>query len=73
MPSGGEYDDPEAAYRRGYQQGANDAVEALASGKLKQPQYVIMRDWVGRTLYDWRYRDQPTNRNVFPPRPPISN
>jgi hypothetical protein len=59
----GLMNDPETSYRRGYEQGAFDALEAIKtmpSGKV--------REWIDVTLADWR-RDQIDNRNLRPPRP----
>lgn len=57
-----EHDDPEASYRRGYQQGAQamlDAVGRLPVDRLTQ--------WVGVTLVKWRYHDRVHDRSVPPP------
>jgi hypothetical protein len=70
MPSGKEYDDPEAAYRRGYQHGAHAAVEAMASETAHLSLVKKMREWVGVTLHKWRYREQVGNRDLQPPLPP---
>jgi hypothetical protein len=59
-----EHDDPEASYRRGYQQGAHAALEAaqrVTTDKLK--------DWVAVKLFNWRYHDRPNDRSVPPPSP----
>ena len=57
-----EMDDPEASYRRGYYQGAAamlDAAGRLTTSKL--------HDWVYKSLFNWRYLDQPNDRSVSPP------
>jgi len=59
-----EREDPEASYRRGYQQGAYAALEAaqrVTTDKLK--------DWVGVKLFNWRYHDRVDDRSVPPPSP----
>ena len=71
MPSGCEYDDPEAAYRRGFMQGAYMAVEAFGSGLVGVSGVTAMGEWVDVQLWKWRNIDQPSNRNLRPPRPPI--
>lgn len=45
----------EAAYRRGYQQGASIAVEAIQDGA--KPRDVLR--WANLTLHRWRYLGQP--------------
>ena len=52
-----EHDDAEASYRRGYQQGANAALEA--AGRLTTEK---LRNWVGVTLAKWRYQELPQDR-----------
>lgn len=59
-----EMDDPEASYRRGYQQGAWDALEAANSMTAEK-----LREWRDAALPTWRYNDRVENRNVSPPRP----
>jgi hypothetical protein len=57
-------DDPEASYRRGYQQGVYDALVAqrsMSSEKLEQ--------WRDVDLPAWRYQDRVEDRSVSPPRP----
>ena len=58
-----EMDDAEASYRRGYQQGAFDALAAI-------DRYPILRvkEWVNNTLSRWRYQDRISNRDLGPPR-----
>lgn len=58
----------EAAYRRGYQQGAYIAVASIREG---HPVEAIYR-WATETLHRWRYRGQPwrKGRLVKPVRPP---
>jgi hypothetical protein len=64
-----ELRDAEASYRRGYHQGAADALDAVERlGRL--PSTVIrLREWVGVTLHRWRYHDRPDDRTVQPPQP----
>jgi hypothetical protein len=59
-----EENDPEASYRRGYQQGAFDALRAAQSMTGDQ-----LREWADVTLAAWRYRDRIKDRRVSPPRP----
>lgn len=63
-------EDAEAAYRRGYLQGANDAVEAFASGLVPEPRVNTMRKWAQDALTRWRFQDRPNDRNIWPPAPP---
>lgn len=56
--------DPEASFRRGYQQGAYDALQAAPSMTDKE-----LREWVDVTLAEWRYVNQVGNRDLRPPRP----
>lgn len=56
--------DPEASYRRGYQQAAYDTLQAAQSMTPEQ-----IREWVDVTLANWRYADQVDNRRLSPPRP----
>jgi hypothetical protein len=60
----GSMNDPEASYRRGYQQGACDGLDAGKSMTEDQA-----REWAHVTLAKWRYENQPDNRNLQPPRP----
>jgi hypothetical protein len=59
-----EYNDPEASYRRGYQQGASAALEAATRVTTDK-----LRDWVGTKLANWRYLDRLNDRSVPPPSP----
>lgn len=56
--------DPEASFRRGYQQGAYDALQAAQSMTDQQ-----LREWIDVTLAEWRYVNQVDNRELRPPRP----
>ncbi len=56
--------DPEASYRRGYQQAAYDSLQAAQSMTREQ-----LREWAEVTLAEWRYVDQIDNRRLPPPRP----
>lgn len=65
-----EHNDPEASYRRGYQQGAYVAMEAAerllgSSTGLRQ-----LRKWTETALFQWRYYDRTSDRSVPPPEPP---
>jgi hypothetical protein len=60
-----EGDDPEAAYRRGYEQGANAALDAFDRGTSIDK----IRDWACNKLFRWRYHDRPGDRTVIPPQP----
>jgi hypothetical protein len=59
-----ELDDPESSYRRGYQQGAWAAMEAVKSTPVSK-----IRTWIDKKLHHWRYRDRVTTRFVRPPTP----
>jgi hypothetical protein len=62
--SDNEMDDAEASYRRGYQQGAWDAIQAADSMTREK-----LLQWRDKTLPYWRYSDHVENRGVSPPRP----
>ena len=47
----------EQAFRRGYAQGANAAVEAFANGHASDADVQTMRAWV-QAIYDWRHADK---------------
>jgi hypothetical protein len=57
-------DDPEASYRRGYQQGAHEAFRATRTTTIEK-----IDDWVNVRLAEWRYRDRVNDRTVRPPTP----
>jgi hypothetical protein len=57
------HDDPEACFRRGYQQGAYDAVSAIQTTPIEK-----VLEWVNVTLTRWRYQDSPHDRGRRPPR-----
>ena len=63
LAQGDELEHPETAYRRGYQQGAMDAVRGLEAGATRAE----LENWVLLTLYRWRYR-KPETQVFFPPR-----
>jgi hypothetical protein len=67
-----EMNDPEASYRRGYQQGAFHAMEAAEKLVDGRKGLQRLRDWAGVTLANWRYRDRTADRNVQPPPPPAN-
>lgn len=58
-----EMSDPEASYRRGYQQGAFDAMRAIETTPVAK-----VREWVDVTLARWRYLQRPQDRTCSPPR-----
>lgn len=69
--SAAEMDDPEAPYRRGYEQGAHAALEAAGGVLLVLPNgWERLRHWVDVELRRWRFLDRPTDRTVSPPAPP---
>jgi len=59
-----ELEDAEASYRRGYQQGAYAALEAIKTAPIDR-----VRTWVDRKLFRWRYLDRVDDRFVRPPGP----
>jgi hypothetical protein len=60
-----EAEDAEVAFRRGYQQGAYDAIRALNE---KTP-IATVRNWIDVKLAAWRCTDRVHDRGVRPPRP----
>jgi hypothetical protein len=60
----GSMNDPEASYRRGYQQGAFDALQAIQSMTPER-----LKEWAEVELAKWRYAEQVDNRRLAPPRP----
>ena len=62
--------DPEASYRRGYQQGAFVAMEAVEKFGRSVGGLGRLRIWAGLALSKWRYHDRPGDRNLRPPPPP---
>jgi hypothetical protein len=65
-----DYNDPEASYRRGFQQGACFAFEAAEEHLCSPIVTARLGNWVHRTLYKWRYGKTQGNRNILPPDPP---
>lgn len=63
-----EQNDPEASYRRGYQQGAFDALASAEKVGFRCPE--ALRKWVDIVLYDWRYGKKKSDRSVMPPDAP---
>jgi len=59
----------EKAYREGYSQGANAAVEAFAKNASSSADVTLMRAWV-QQLYNWRYGE--TNEMIVPPTAPLN-
>jgi hypothetical protein len=55
---------PEACYRRGYQQGAYATLNAIDSTPIAK-----VRAWVEEKLWRWRYEGRIYDRNVSPPAP----
>jgi hypothetical protein len=45
-----EFSDPESSYRRGYQQGAYDAVQKVETGAS----LAAVRNWVEFRIFRWR-------------------
>ena len=58
-----EMTDPESSYRRGYQQGAFDAMLAVETKPVAK-----VREWIDVILTRWRYLEAPQDRNLGPPR-----
>lgn len=65
-----EMDDPEASYRRGYQQGAREAAQAAGRLALFPDGLTRLLRWAGIELTRWRHHDQPHDRSISPPAPP---
>lgn len=65
-----EYDDPEASYRRGYQQGACAAASAAETLAMVPGGLERLRQWWAHELFRWRYLDRPNTRKLQPPPPP---
>ncbi len=63
-------DTAESAYRRGYQQGANDTLMAVERMIRSRLDFADLRDWIGYSLYEWRNNDRVDDRTVEPPSPP---
>jgi hypothetical protein len=60
------FEDPEAAYRRGYQQGAHAVMKALPPGELRQQ----VKNFVNK-IGEWRYaKRRRFGRHVVQDRPP---
>ena len=59
-----EMTDPEASYRRGYQQGAFDTISAIKTTPMEK-----VRNWVDVKLTRWRYLERPHDRLFRPPEP----
>jgi hypothetical protein len=57
-------EDPETCFRRGYQQGAYDALKAIETTPIDK-----VRDWVNVALVKWRLQDRTHDRGLRPPRP----
>jgi hypothetical protein len=70
MSDSNDRDDPEASYRRGYEQGAREAVEAAEKLALLPNGLGRLRRWTTIDLRHWRYVDRLDNRSVHPPAPP---
>ncbi len=61
---------PETAYRRGYQQGANDTLMAVERAIYTRLDFSDLRNWIGYSLHAWRHQDKVDDRGVEPPLPP---
>jgi hypothetical protein len=59
-----EFDDAEGSYRRGYQQGAYDALQAIQTVSIPK-----VRAWVEEKLMRWRYLERVHDRYFRPPPP----
>ncbi len=64
-----EWDDPEACYRRGYQHGEGDAVEAAGHLMDNPPALSALREWAFVALLAWRLHGL-HERTEPPPAPP---
>src|SRR5918911_5368388 len=73
MPEVNERDDPEGSYRRGYHQGARDAVEAAQRLTGNRSALSELWEWATVTLLAWRLNSRPDARTALPPVPPRSN
>jgi hypothetical protein len=51
-----DFDDPEASYRRGYQQGAYDVIAAISHG-LPESQKKALNQWLNGPVYKWRLKN----------------
>jgi hypothetical protein len=58
-----EPEDAEVAYRRGFQEGAYEAIRALETNPIAK-----VKNWVDITLSNWRHRDRVHDRGLRPPR-----
>jgi hypothetical protein len=67
-----ELRDAEASYRRGYHQGAADALDAVERLGRSPSTMIKLREWVDVVLHRWRHYDRPQDRTVQPPQP-LSN
>jgi hypothetical protein len=63
-----ERHDPETCFRRGYHQGAFDAIEAAQRAGVAVPPALVA--WAKSIVNDWRYGSTKADRNVRPPAPP---
>lgn len=62
-----ENEDPETAYRRGYQQGAFAAMEAAERCQNTPTGWNKIRNWVNIEIANWRYGKERLDRNRRPP------
>jgi hypothetical protein len=65
-----EKDDPEASYRRGFQQGAKAALLAAESVANKHRHGGELTHWADIQLFNWRYKSDTRDRTATPPAPP---
>jgi hypothetical protein len=64
-----EHTDPEACYRRGYEQGARDTVKAMQMIPSRPRALALLTEWVEILLHEWRHHDRLSDRSVKPPTP----
>ncbi len=59
-----EPQDAEVAFRRGYYQGAHDAIRAIETTPIAK-----IKVWIDEALAKWRSHDRVHDRGLKPPRP----
>jgi hypothetical protein len=62
-----ERNDPEASYRRGYEQGAREAMRAMQQITSRPRALMVLSTWIEHLIYEWRYHGPTTDRTVKPP------
>lgn len=60
----------EDAFRRGYQQGASVMFGAV-DRHLPEDRQKKLKDWIGKTLFNWRYDSKSKKKKQIPPFPPF--